>query len=791
MGRIIVFTTPGCRHCVAVRALLAEVGAPFEEVGLSGAGRERVEELRALAGVASVPQVFLNDDLVRGGLTTLRQWRAAGELAGRVAAALAAAAPEEPRVLTAAEWWAAREAGAEAGGLPVARASDSPPPPPPPLSPDEYWRGVRLLEAFTWEAAGIAAAGGGGAAADRDSGEPSWKLQGVTATAGAEVGMAHECDAPQIVTFRGADLVSFVARRLALPRPAAMGVCAGLHATGAVTALDYAARRFDDSSALYCATVCSSPPAAPPSALAPATDPLSPAVSSSRGGGGGGGGGGGVAAFEIEAAAPPPLRFASTVTRMSDTAAMLAAFLAPASDGARWERFSSDGDGTSGSSGSSGSRASGSEAGGGGGGQATAPPPTSPPAAPTAPVTVSAAGVLLLNMTQLFQVPPGAAPRSAAAVGSDLRRSLLALTGRFLSADGTFVDYDAMRGSQEMDAYVAATAELQVVDAFTLSVPERKAFFINLYNALVIHATVAVGAPGTAWARSRFFTTIGYRIGPYAFTLDDMEHGILRANRRHPYQLAARLGRNDPRRALALPYLDPRIHFALVCGARSCPAIQLYSATNVERALRLATEAFFADATNFTVLLDGAPLTPTTPLAAAQRAKVATVTASKILHWYGSDFGASSHTVMLWCVPYLPTPTGDAVAAMLGAPRSTGSSAGADSTMLTPPPSSVAAAAAAAADAATDAAPGASLPPTPTDSPTLSTAAKGKLISELSALFPSATTLRGATAGVPDTSFRGIGGRLPRVVLNYAEYDWTPNGRVTAAAPAAVSRPAT
>lgn len=38
--------------------------------------------------------------------------------------------------------------------------------------------------------------------------------------------------------------------------------------------------------------------------------------------------------------------------------------------------------------------------------------------------------------------------------------------------------------------------------------------------------------------------------------------------------------------------MDPRIHFALVCGAKSCPPIRLYSAANLEEGLAAAAEAF-------------------------------------------------------------------------------------------------------------------------------------------------------------------------------------------------------
>jgi hypothetical protein len=40
--------------------------------------------------------------------------------------------------------------------------------------------------------------------------------------------------------------------------------------------------------------------------------------------------------------------------------------------------------------------------------------------------------------------------------------------------------------------------------------------------------------------------------------------------------------------------VDARIHFALVCGAKSCPPIKLYSAANLDEGLGAAAEAFCA-----------------------------------------------------------------------------------------------------------------------------------------------------------------------------------------------------
>lgn len=58
---------------------------------------------------------------------------------------------------------------------------------------------------------------------------------------------------------------------------------------------------------------------------------------------------------------------------------------------------------------------------------------------------------------------------------------------------------------------------------------------------------------------------------------------------------------SDDRISLCLPEVDPRVHFALNCGAKSCPPIRVFSPKNLERGLQLAAEGFLRD----TVKLEG------------------------------------------------------------------------------------------------------------------------------------------------------------------------------------------
>lgn len=66
---ILLFTRPGCVHCIRAKALLAEKGLPYAELPVS----PRI--LRALPGTRATPQVFVNGNHV-GGADELAGWLA-------------------------------------------------------------------------------------------------------------------------------------------------------------------------------------------------------------------------------------------------------------------------------------------------------------------------------------------------------------------------------------------------------------------------------------------------------------------------------------------------------------------------------------------------------------------------------------------------------------------------------------------------------------------------------------------------------------------------------------------
>jgi hypothetical protein len=230
--------------------------------------------------------------------------------------------------------------------------------------------------------------------------------------------------------------------------------------------------------------------------------------------------------------------------------------------------------------------------------------------------------IVLNDPPGLVEGRPGGPPH---ALAETLQRSALAALGAATTADGK-IDYARLRASAEWTRAVEAARNLRHAALADLAGrPARLAFWINVYNALVVHAVVALRIRRSVHEVPLFFTRVSYLVDGFRLSLDDIEHGVLRANRRRRFPPFPPFGRLDPRGALALDAVDPRIHFALNCGARSCPPVGVYRAQAIDQQLDLAARNFI----NQTVTLDGA----------------GRVACSKIFRWYRADFEAAGGLV--------------------------------------------------------------------------------------------------------------------------------------------------
>lgn len=220
---------------------------------------------------------------------------------------------------------------------------------------------------------------------------------------------------------------------------------------------------------------------------------------------------------------------------------------------------------------------------------------------------------------------------------AQMNATIMELKSNFISESG--VDYEAMAKDPSFQTYLNLARQLGCIQMKTLPEQERKAFFINLYNCFTIHILV--------WKHKEnlspkdidgMWNKYMYQIGPHRMTLDEIEHGVLRSNRGHPAAKKPSFPEGDPRLPLVIPTFDGRIHFALNCGARSCPPIRIYKADKLDTQLDMAAKSFCSQEIRFD-------------------AESNTVYLSKLFLWYRNDFGSTDHEAVKCLAQYVKDET--------------------------------------------------------------------------------------------------------------------------------------
>ncbi|KAB2614522.1 hypothetical protein D8674_036538 [Pyrus ussuriensis x Pyrus communis] len=249
-------------------------------------------------------------------------------------------------------------------------------------------------------------------------------------------------------------------------------------------------------------------------------------------------------------------------------------------------------------------------------------------------------------VSQCQNIPRGiidVKPKPILEIASRLRFLSFAILEAYVSEDGKHVDYRSIHGSEEFARYLRIVEELQRVEVKDMKREERLAFFINLYNMMAIHAILVWGHPTGAVERKRLFGDFKYVVGGSTYSLSAIQNGILRGNQRPPYNLMKPFGAKDKRSLVALPYPEPLIHFALVCGTRSGPALRCYSPSDIDKELMEAARDFLRNG-GLIINFDS---------------KVAS--ASKILKWFSIDFGKNEVEVLKHSSNYLDPAVSEAL----------------------------------------------------------------------------------------------------------------------------------
>lgn len=161
---------------------------------------------------------------------------------------------------------------------------------------------------------------------------------------------------------------------------------------------------------------------------------------------------------------------------------------------------------------------------------------------------------------------------------------------------------------KKLNSYVDSLAGAKVKG----SDEAKLAFYINAYNANVILSVVEKYPITSVMKVDGFFKKEKHEVAGTPMTLDHLENKIIRPE-----------------------FNEARIHFVLVCAARSCPRLQRRAATekNVEDLLETGAKEFIPKATK---VKDGAVVT------------------SQLFNWFADDFKKAEGSVKKYLAKYAP-----------------------------------------------------------------------------------------------------------------------------------------
>lgn len=140
--------------------------------------------------------------------------------------------------------------------------------------------------------------------------------------------------------------------------------------------------------------------------------------------------------------------------------------------------------------------------------------------------------------------------------------------------------------------------QLAKVNPIHLSSHDKLAFWINLYNAMIMHAYLAYGVPKSDMKLFSLMQKAAYTVGGHSFSATVIEYGILKMKPPlHRPQIALllalhKLKVSEEQRKFAIDVAEPLVAFALSCGTYSSPAVRIYTAKNVRDELQEAQRDF-------------------------------------------------------------------------------------------------------------------------------------------------------------------------------------------------------
>ncbi|XP_057849553.2 uncharacterized protein LOC131060376 isoform X2 [Cryptomeria japonica] len=197
---------------------------------------------------------------------------------------------------------------------------------------------------------------------------------------------------------------------------------------------------------------------------------------------------------------------------------------------------------------------------------------------------------------------------------------------------------------------------LEKVDPTSMQQHARLAFWINVYNALVMHAYLAYGIPDNNLRRLSLFQRAAYKVGGYSLSATAIEQSILCRRTARPAQWLQRLLSTGTRlkageerrtfgRIFGLDVPEPLVWFAICSGGYSDPALRVYTEKNVINELEVAKREFL--------------------VASIGIQNNRKVSVPKLIECYAKEAGMSSGSVLDWVCQNVDDTQREAIRALI------------------------------------------------------------------------------------------------------------------------------
>jgi hypothetical protein len=221
--------------------------------------------------------------------------------------------------------------------------------------------------------------------------------------------------------------------------------------------------------------------------------------------------------------------------------------------------------------------------------------------------------LIVINLTTI--VACNASENKVYTAAETMETTYVTLSKRFINA---------LRKAENVQPIIdsLANVEIDVLASELTNDNRKKAFWMNVYNGYI--QVLLTENPDFYKDRNDFFHGKRITVAGELLSFDDIEHGIIRRSKiKLSLGLLSKWNVSDFEKQFRTEKTDGRIHFALNCGAKSCPAVAAYDADRLDEQMDKSTKIH---------------LTATSRYDEAKN----TVYVTSLFSWFRGDFGSKN-----------------------------------------------------------------------------------------------------------------------------------------------------